>query len=187
MLMAMEHRHAHLAGAPKVYQADRFSVHRVDLPRRSGGAKQREVVLANDAVVILPLIDATPGREEVVLIRNERFALGQTLWEVPAGTIEPGEDPDDCAARELIEETGYRGEIITPLTQFYPTPGFCTELMHVYRAEGLSFVGQDLDETERITAEVVSFEKSMEMVKDGTIRDGKTIATLLYHQTFGRG
>lgn len=155
-----------------------------------GRAFQREVVEAADAVVILPLI--ADGEAEgfdfrgpgVVLIRNERFAVKDTLWELPAGTIEPGESPDDCAPRELIEETGYKAQRVTKLAAFFPTPGFCTELLHAYRAEGLTFVGQDLDETENITAQALAWNEAMKMVRDNVIRDGKTIATLLYHQAF---
>ncbi|MEM6854537.1 MAG: NUDIX hydrolase [Planctomycetota bacterium] len=173
-----------------VFEGVRVTVRAVDLPKRGGGTHRREVVEAADAVVILPLIadgDAEgfdfkgPG---VVLIRNERFALKQTLWELPAGTVEPGESPDACAPRELTEETGYRAEAVVKLTEFFPTPGFCTELLHAYRAEGLTFTGQDLDETEKITAQAVAWDRAMKMVEDGTIRDAKTIATLLYHHAF---
>ncbi|MEM8739758.1 MAG: NUDIX hydrolase [Planctomycetota bacterium] len=122
----------------------------------------------------------------VVLIRNERFAVRETLWELPAGTVEAGESPDDCAPRELTEETGYRAARVEKLTAFFPTPGFCTELLHAYRAEGLTQVGQALDETERITAHVVPWGEALAMVRDGTIRDAKTVATLLFHETFGR-
>ncbi len=173
-----------------VHQGVRVTVRSIDLPKRGGGVHRREVVEAADAVVILPLI--ADGEKEgfnfrgrgVVLIRNERFAVRETLWELPAGTIEPGELPGDCAPRELIEETGYAAKRVTKLTEFFPTPGFCTELLHAYRAEDLSFVGQDLDETEQITAQAVAWNEAMKMVQDGRIRDGKTIATLLYYQTF---
>ncbi|MEO0514118.1 MAG: NUDIX hydrolase [Planctomycetota bacterium] len=174
-----------------VHDGVRATVRAIDLPKRGGGVHRREVVEAADAVVILPWIADGfvegfdfPGAG-VVLIRNERFAVNETLWELPAGTIEPGESPDDCAPRELIEETGYAAERVTKLAEFFPTPGFCTELLHAYRAEGLTFVGQDLDETEKITAQAVAWNEAMKMVRDNVIRDGKTIATLLHHQSFG--
>lgn len=178
---------------PVVFDGVRVTVRAVELPKRDGGVRRREVVEAADAVVILPLI--ADGRAEgfdfdgpgVVLIRNERFAVKDTLWELPAGTVEPGEDPDDCAGRELIEETGYRAQHIEKLTTYYPTPGFCTELLHAYRATGLSFVGQDLDETERIIPQVLPWDQAMQKVRDQTIRDAKTIAALLFHQSFKDG
>ncbi|MEM1110132.1 MAG: NUDIX hydrolase [Planctomycetota bacterium] len=178
--------------ADLVHEGVRVNVRRIDLPKRGGGTHRREVVEAADAVVVLPLI--ADGEAEgfdfegvgVVLIRNERFAVKDTLWELPAGTVERGESPDHCAPRELIEETGYEAKTVTKLAEFFPTPGFCTELLHAYRAEGLTFVGQDLDETEKITAQAVAWGEAMKMVRDNTIRDAKSIATLLYHESFGR-
>lgn len=165
-----------------VYQGPRFAVRRVELPSRDepGQTIQRDAVVTCDAAVILPLLD----RDTVVLIRNERFVVGQTLWELPAGTVEPGEDPKVCADRELIEEAGYEAGKLTKLTRFYPSPGMCTENMHAYLAEDLTHVGQDLDANERIEVEVTPLDRAMKMIEDGTIRDGKTIATLLYYRMF---
>lgn len=166
-----------------IHDGVRVKLRGAELVGEDGRAHRREVVEAADAVVVLPMMDSG----EVVLIRNERFAVRETLWELPAGTVEAGESPDDCAPRELIEETGYRAARVEKLTEFYPTPGFCTELLHAYRATGLTFVGQELDATEKITVEVVPWGRAMDMVKDGTIRDAKTIATLLYHHAFSAG
>jgi len=165
-----------------LFHGARFEVRGIELSQRSGGTMRREVVVPANAVVVLPMLDD----QTVVLIRNERFAVGQTLWELPAGTIEAGEDPAFCAGRELTEETGYRADQITQLNEFYPTPGFCTELLTAFLARGLTFKGQDLDETERITTEALPLNESIQMVKDNRIRDAKTIATLLYYQTFLR-
>lgn len=143
---------------------------------------RREVVVPANAVVVLPMLD----EKTVVLIRNERFAVGQTLWELPAGTLEAGEDTALCAGRELLEETGYAAAEVTRLIDFYPSPGFCTELLTAFLARELVFRGQDLDETERITTEAVPLIESIQMVRDNRIRDAKTIATLLYYQTFLR-
>lgn len=176
--------------AEVIHDGVRVKLRGVTLTADDGKTHRREVVEAADAVVVLPVI--ADGLAEdfdfpgagVVLIRNERFAVKETLWELPAGTVEPGESPDDCAPRELTEETGYRAERVTKLTEFYPTPGFCTEMLHAYRAEGLTFVGQQLDETEKITVQVLAWDRAMSLVRDGSIRDGKTIATLLYHESF---
>ncbi len=170
-----------LRQAQRVFEGARFDVCRVDLPGHNGRTVHRDACVTSDAVVILPLLDD----ETVVLIRNERFAVGRTLWELPAGTIEPGEPPEDCAARELIEETGYRAARVDPLTTFYPSPGLCTEKMYAFVGRDLAHVGQHLDENERITVEVIPLDKTMDMVRDHTIGDGKTIAALLYYGRFG--
>lgn len=163
-----------------VYKGVRFDIHTLDLPGRHGGPVHREAVAAPDAVVILPLL----GDHTVVLIRNERFVVGQTLWELPAGTMEPGEEPRSTAHRELMEEAGYRAERLEPMTTFFPSPGICTEQMHAFLAHDLQHVGQQLDENERIRVEAVALNRSIQMVRDHTICDGKTIATLLYYHAF---
>jgi len=162
------------------YQGARFNVYTATIPSRDGTTVQRDVVVAPGAAVILPLIDPAT----VVLIQNHRFAVDQTLWELPAGTIEEGEAPLVCAARELTEEAGYRANRITPITDFYPSPGICTERMHAFLAQDLEWVGQQLDPNERITVEVMPLKQSMQMIQNKTIRDGKTIATLLYYHIF---
>lgn len=168
--------------AQRLLQGARFDVYKVPYPTRSGGQHDREVVVPANAVAILPLLDD----DTLVLIRNERPSVRQTLWEIPAGTLEDGEDADACAARELVEETGYAAATLRPLTRFYTTPGFCTEQMHAYLATGLTFQGQDLDETEKIESYQVPLDEALQMARDGRIIDGKTIATLLYYLQFVR-
>lgn len=168
-----------------VFRGVRFDVHAVELEGRSGEKVRRELVSTFDSVVILPLLDDTPGEERVVLIRNERFAVGETLWELPAGTLEPNEDPADCGSRELIEETGYRADRLEKLTAFYPTPGFVTEFMHAYRATGLTHVGQDLDPSEKIDVEAMPMSRALELLRGGEVKDAKTVAVLLWHAAFG--
>ena len=164
-----------------LFRGKRFTVKRKSFPSHEQGTIHREVVVPSDAVVILPMIDA----ETVVLIRNERPAVGQTLWELPAGTLEPGEDPRACAARELREETGYVAADLRQLTAFYSSPGFCTERLTAYVARDLTHVGQSLDDSERIDVEPTPLSQVLDMIRGNRIRDGKTIATLLYHHAFG--
>ncbi len=172
-----------LSDSEQVFHGMRFDVHAVQRPGRQGKLHRREVVVHRGSVVVLPLLD----EQQVVLIRNERFAVGQTLWELPAGTLEPPpETPGSCAGRELVEETGYRADKIVPLLEFYTTPGYCTERMWAFLATGLTHVGQRLDASERITVEALAYDRTMQMVRDGQITDGKTIATLLYYDRFIR-
>ena len=158
----------------------RFDVYAVGYPRRDGGSNRREVVVPADAVVIVPVMD--DGR--VVLIRNARPAVGASLLELPAGTLEPGEDPAACAGRELTEETGYAAAQIAPLTTFFTSPGFCTERMHAYLATGLTHQGQSLDETEHIEVEPTPLTSALGQVRQGAIEDAKTIAALLFYAQF---
>ena len=166
--------------AETLVQGVRLTVKRATIHDDDGQPHTREIAEVADAVVILPILD--DGR--VVLIRNRRFAVNQTLWELPAGTMEPGEDPALTAARELEEETGYRAQSVQHLTSFFPTPGFCTEKLHAYRATGLSPSAQSLDPTEAITPHPTPLGQTMNMIRTGEIEDAKTIATLLYHHTF---
>ncbi len=92
---------------------------------------EREFVSHPGAVVILPLLTPTT----LILIRNHRFAIDQSLWELPAGTLEPNEDLLVCAHRELEEETGYRAKQMTPLLEFFSSPGYCNEKLFVYKAK----------------------------------------------------
>lgn len=167
----------------RLFDGEKFSVDRLELTTRGGESVTREAVIHPGAVVVLPVLD--DGR--VVMIRNHRFVVGEELYELCAGTLEEGEDPADCAGRELIEETGYQADRIDKLCEFYTSPGFCNELIRVYLARGLTHVGQQLEATENIVVEILPMEKLTAMVCDGTIRDGKTIAALMYYRAFATG
>ena len=151
-----------------------FSVEVLSWQDAEGRSLQREVVRHPGAVLIVPAL----SERELVLVRNVRVAVGARLWELPAGTLEAGEAPAAAAARELTEETGYRAARIDPVGEFYTSPGFCDELMHVFAASDLEHVGQDLDEGEDIEVDIVTVDETMAMIDDGRIRDGKTIASL---------
>ena len=118
----------------------------------------------------------------VVLIRNERFAIGQTLWELPAGMMDGGETPEQSAARELIEEAGYRAGRLEKLGEIFTAPGPVDERMHVFRATGLTQVGQALEGYEQIDVHPTEPAQVQRMVADNTIRDAKTMAVLLMHR-----
>lgn len=151
-----------------------FSVERRESRDRSGRSHVRDVVVHPGAVVIVPVPDA----DHLVLIRNHRASVEETLLELPAGTLEPGEAPHDCAARELEEETGYRAERIEPLCRFYTSPGICTEQMWAFEAWGLTPTEQRLDDGEEIDVVVMEAATVRGMLLDGKIEDGKTIAAL---------
>ncbi len=126
------------------------------------------------AVVILPLLDA--GR--IVMIRNYRHSVQRELLELPAGTREPDEEPIETAARELVEETGYRAGKLSPLASFYTSPGITNEWMHAFTATDLTRVGQNLDPGEELVPEICDLAKARRLLATAAIEDAKTLAVL---------
>jgi ADP-ribose pyrophosphatase len=153
----------------RVVQLD---VDEVDEP---GGVRAtREVVRHQGSVAVLPV--HADGR--IVLVRQYRYPVDREVWEIPAGRRDPGEEPLDAARRELEEEAGLRPAHLEPLVEYDTSPGFCDEVMHLFRATSLQSVPPRPDDDERI--EVVSFplEAVQAMVAAGEIRDAKTILAL---------
>ncbi|MGH7214262.1 MAG: NUDIX hydrolase [Tepidisphaeraceae bacterium] len=144
----------------------------------------REVCVHPGAVVVLPFLDAAGTR--VLLIRNRRYAVGQTLLELPAGTLDAKENPMNCAGRELLEETGYVAGRVKLLGSFYTSPGILSEKMFAFAAYDLEQSRQALEEGEEIELAPHGLDEAIEMIRDGQIVDGKTIATLLLYNQFFR-
>ncbi len=158
-------------------QTDRF---RVVLTRQQGpGLKthERAVVRHPGAVVILPVLD--DGR--VCLIRNRRISVDEELIELPAGALEPGEDPQIAAARELREETGYTASRWRRLHTFYLSPGILDERMHLFLAQELTEGSAQREPNEEIANLLAPWSEAVQMVFDERIRDAKTIVGLLYY------
>jgi ADP-ribose pyrophosphatase len=150
-----------------------FLVDEVELP--SGQVTQRDIVRHPGAVAIVPLLSDS----KVVLIRQYRYATGKKLFEIPAGTLEKGEPPLECAARELREETGYEAEEIEPLLSCFMAPGYSDEVIHFFVAKGLRAVGDDPELDEDITLELHSLEEVRRMIAENVIEDAKTIVGIL--------
>jgi ADP-ribose pyrophosphatase len=149
---------------------------RVDDVRLPNGREtKREVVEHKGAVAIVPLL---PGNR-VVLIRQWRYAVEEELLEIPAGTLEPGEEPLACAHRELAEETGYRAARLEPIASFYTSPGFTNERLHLFLATGLEPAAIASDEDELIEVVTIPWTEAMAMCADGRIVDGKTLFGLV--------
>lgn len=123
------------------------------------------------AVAVVPV-----AGDRIALIRQLRPSIDRFIWEVPAGVLEPDEDPAACAARELTEETGYRAERITPLGAFYVAPGYSAEYLHLFKAEGLTPGEPCREEGERIE-EVAwfSLDAAAELIRKGELIDAKSI------------
>lgn len=149
---------------------------RVDTVEMPGGRiGTREVVEYHGAVAVVAL----NVNGELLMVRQYRHAVGRELLEIPAGKIEPDEVPAVCARRELLEETGYEAAELKPLIQFFSTPGFTTEELHLFVATGLTPGEQDLDDDEFIDVLAVPFEKALAMVRSGEICDAKSVVGIL--------
>lgn len=158
-----------------VYQGRRVDMVLRTVTTASGKQIEREIVAHPGAVIILPIL----RDGHLVLIRNLRHTVGEELWELPAGTLEKGEDPAHCAARELTEETGYQAREILPFGWFYTSPGILTEKMFAFIGAGLVPGKQALEDNETIRVEIVPPEQVLAMIRENKIVDAKTIAVVL--------
>jgi ADP-ribose pyrophosphatase len=163
-----------------LYQGQAFGVRRDELIEPTGVRTVREVVTHPGSVVVLPLLP--DGK--IVLVRQYRHAAGQFLWELVAGRMEPGEDPKTGAARELIEETGYRGKNFSVFLDVFPTPGFLQERMYLLLAEGLTPGEAQPEEDEKLSVGTYSKRQLEKMIRQGELRDAKSIAGLLFYFRF---
>ena len=156
----------------RVHEGDIINL-RLDTVRLDTGAQvTREVVEHNGGVVIA----AQPKKNSLILIRQYRYSVDEELIELPAGRLERGELPLPAAQRELREETGFHANTWVDLAPMFTAPGFCNEILYLYGASELTFVGKDLDEDEETEVLEVSLQDAWELVRAGKIRDAKTIA-----------
>jgi len=143
-----------------------------------GRIRKCEIISHIGGGVVVPLLE----NGDILLVRQYRYPHKKFILELPAGKLEPDEDPLECAKRELLEETGYTAAKFEKLTSLFTTPGFCSEVLHIYLATGLkkSHLGQSLDEGEEsLTIEQLSLSKAIEMIESGEIADSKSIAGIL--------
>ncbi len=165
-----------------IYKGKVFDI-RVDEVREGDVEYTRDVVVHKGSAVVLPKFDDGT----VALVRQYRHAAGEYLLELCAGTLEEGESPETCAARELEEELGLRAENLEKVSEFYVSPGFLTEKMHLYLATGLTETQQKPEDDEILTIERWSLAELMEMVENGGIKDAKTIVGLMVVERRGKG
>jgi len=150
-----------------------FNVEEARLP--NGQSVQLEILRHPGASAVVPVQE--DGR--VIMIRQYRHAAAGTIYEVPAGRLDPGESPLECARRELAEEVGRRATRWEPLGVIWTTPGFTDEKIHLFLARGLSAVGQSLERDEVIEVVPVPLDKTIAMIRSGEINDSKTICGLM--------
>lgn len=158
-----------------VYDGKIMTVYRDEVEIADGKKSFREVVNHSGGVVIL----AKKDDKNILMVKQFRYPIRQTVLELPAGKLEKGENPDFAAKRELEEETGYRAKNWTPLGYINTSPGFCDEKLYLYLAQDLEFVGEHPDEGEIIKALEISLEEVVKKIKTGEINDAKTICAIM--------
>jgi len=147
-----------------------------------------EVIRHPGAAAIVPLLSDLDAEDpSILLLEQYRYAAGGTIWEVPAGVLEPGEDPADCAKRELLEETGAQATKIEHLTTVFTTPGFTDEVIHLFLATGLTVGEPDHEHDEFIQVKARPLSETLRMIKSGEIVDAKSIVAILFVAGFRPG
>jgi ADP-ribose pyrophosphatase len=164
-----------LIESTRVFKGLIFDVDRDRLIEADGRETVREVVRHPGGAGGLPVF--ADGR--VALVRQYRHPAGRELLEIPAGRIEEGESPDECARREIEAETGARPGRMEKLAEFYSTPGFCEEKLYIFLATGLETTRQDLDEDEAVDVVYLTLDEAIALAKKGEIEDSKTLVALL--------
>ena len=160
-----------------------LDVDTVQFPDGSSG--ELEIIRHPGAAAVVPVVSDPKGPDPTILmLRQFRYATGGTLWEVPAGTLGPGEDPAACARRELEEEAGVRAARLEPLTTIWTTPGFTTEAIHLFWAADLTPTQTARERDEFIEVVPRPLSEVLAGIRDGEIRDAKSIVALLYLSGF---
>jgi ADP-ribose pyrophosphatase len=171
---------AKVLSSTTIYEGPVFGIRRDEVIEPSGVRTTREVITHPGSVVVLPVL--SDGR--ILLIQQYRHATRQYLWELVAGRMDPGETPRVAAARELIEETGYRAKRLRVFLDVFPTPGFLEERMFILVAEGLTAGQAEPEEDEKIVSRAYTRAQLEDMIRGGKLRDAKSIAGILFYFRF---
>jgi ADP-ribose diphosphatase len=180
-------RKARIISSRTVYRGPVFWV-TTDEVQEPGGVRARRDIIHHTGSVVILAVEESASTPRVLLERQYRHAANDFLWELPAGRIDPGEKPLPAAQRELLEETGYTASHWRRIFNFYASPGFVAETMSVYLATGLRAGQAQPEADEVITKRLVPLASAVRMVLKGTIRDAKTISSVLWldHQLRGK-
>lgn len=159
----------------EIYRGKVFSLIEQQVALPNGTLMKVESIRHPGAAAIVPMLD----KSHIVLIRQYRYAVGNWVWEIPAGTLFPEEDPKDCAQRELGEETAYEAGRIEKIGEVFPAPGYSDDRIHIFLATDLKEKSQHLEEDEVLEVREFTIVEALDMIKTGEIRDAKTIAGIL--------
>jgi ADP-ribose pyrophosphatase len=177
-----------LLSRERPYQGRRISVDLDTVRFPDGSTGTLEMVRHPGASAVIPFLDDPAARDpRILLIRQFRWAAEDSLWEIPAGTLDPGEAAEVCARRELREEAGALAGRLQHLITIYTTPGFTDEVIHLYAASGLTRVPAAPEDDEFLEVHEVRWSEVGRMIRDGRLRDGKSLVALMYAQCFLRG
>jgi ADP-ribose pyrophosphatase len=157
-----------------LYEGRVFKLLRENVTLNNGVTVDLDVIHHPGASAMIPISD----NDNVILIKQYRHAIGDFIWEIPAGTLDPNETPLECAKRELIEETGFSANTWQKLGEITPLPGYSNERIHMFLAADLVPAEQDLDKDEVLDVHKVPLDKAVEMIHEGAIQDSKTISGL---------
>lgn len=158
-----------------IYNGKIINVRKDTVQLPNGKTALRELIAHPGGVGVI----AVDENKDVFMVTQYRIAAKSDMLEIPAGKMEYGEDPLECGSRELIEETGYKAKNFIHLGEYYATPGYCEEKLNIYLAQGLEFVGQNLDEGEFLNVKKYSLDELYKMVMDNKIYDAKTAIAIL--------
>ena len=151
-----------------------FAVHLDEVRLADGETGKRVKIEHPEVAAIIPFL----SKDEIIMVRQFRYALGKMTLEVPAGKFDPGETAQDCAKRELMEETGYEAGEMGLICTFAPAIGYSNELIHLYSGKDLKKRGRKTDDREIETVEIISLKKLDQMIGKGLILDAKTLLGL---------
>jgi ADP-ribose pyrophosphatase len=175
-------------GGTRVYHGKVISLDRDRVRFPDGSEGELEMVRHPGASAVVPFLSDPAGDDpQLLLLRQYRYAAEQFLFEIPAGRLEPGEDPRECARRELLEETGCTAERLEPMFTMYTTPGFTDERIHLFLAAGLTRGAQHTEADEFIEVVTRSLSDALAMIERGEIVDAKTALAILWAAGFRSG